>query len=907
MKNSIYILLASFIALVSCSLDEFDQTVEQGYVGYVEIIPRPTNISGYNVSAQSTKAYTETQMTELEKKVYNAYLLAFKPNKELHEMQTLTVTGINSISSATLRTDVNNADITVCILANIPKSLVEGIDHVDDLSDLSNALEIEYATYEEAGYIGVPKMKLGLNSQNPNAITHCFPMCGIYTGPLATTTKEDGTFNPIQIPLKRLFSKVQVDISMDTYKNIFSLFEEWLGGLTGGLLNTYFRLDEYTIHNLPTKVMLSEMKKGQDSKHPTADSPWATDLDNKDDNFISEQTVTCNRYIWDISSSEDLEDEEMSYSFSFYVPEYGLIPATTNTDEKSKPLLVKDLNKIPVYLTLKGRVHFPDGTFADAVYHIYLGEDHTESFSLFRNYLYINKFVITGTNHLTSDHRVDRLPLDLVEVYGESANCYIITLPGEYILDTYAGVVKNFTGVNKLEGTPYEVWNITNGDVDNVIQFKESSSDQIIFEVNESKNPIKPGNALIALRDENENILWSWHIWFCEHNPMGEEDTYRGSDGNLHEVMNRALGATDADELDMTWLDNANSVLGLLGLDINDYINVDDLRMSLVWKDGLYYQWGRKDPLNVAFTGDRTDANISDSDKKYWYSVAEGGSFELSKAYPNTFYKGWSGSGAGWSNVKSTNDPCPPGYKVPPSDIWKAKPNSDAAGKKLTDNLTILGSDDDRYTYNLSQTGVESYFVFFPYNANYESSTGMLPSESLQPITGTTPVGEYTYGYNDNLKSGDWIGIAVGSLNLQIVAIKITEVSYKFNINAHRGFLWASNDKSSLVYGISDPERSGIFSDVEITGLKYKQATITTKKSWGQVYVDKITWPDNYTPVSDINTLQGNNWDAIKLALPENLENNYIKPNNIGGDSYIYDKGQNLSVSDAAHIRCVKE
>ena len=56
--------------------------------------------------------------------------------------------------------------------------------------------------------------------------------------------------------------------------------------------------------------------------------------------------------------------------------------------------------------------------------------------------------------------RVEILPLNLVETYGQSANCYIISLPGTYEIDTYKGVVKNLSSATKMQGkSAGVVWN----------------------------------------------------------------------------------------------------------------------------------------------------------------------------------------------------------------------------------------------------------------------------------------------------------------------------------------------------------------------------------------------------------------------------------------------------------------
>ena len=66
--------------MTSCSIAEMDP-IEAGRDGYVEFIARPMSFTGYNVSSVTTKAaYTEEQMTDIERAIYSAYLLIYKPD-----------------------------------------------------------------------------------------------------------------------------------------------------------------------------------------------------------------------------------------------------------------------------------------------------------------------------------------------------------------------------------------------------------------------------------------------------------------------------------------------------------------------------------------------------------------------------------------------------------------------------------------------------------------------------------------------------------------------------------------------------------------------------------------------------------------------------------------------------------
>lgn len=89
-----------------------------------------------------------------------------------------------------------------------------------------------------------------------------------------------------------------------------------------------------------------------------------------------------------------------------------------------------------------------------------------------------------------------------------------------------------------------------------------------------AKDPNDPekfmeGNAVIAVYDENRNVLWSWHIWITD---MPQEVSYTEGETTIT-LLDRNLGATAA-----TWEGSGTS----WGNTLETY--------------GLYYQWGRKDP-----------------------------------------------------------------------------------------------------------------------------------------------------------------------------------------------------------------------------------------------------------------------------------------------------------------------
>ncbi|MBR5610852.1 MAG: hypothetical protein IKW65_04960 [Bacteroidales bacterium] len=137
------------------------------------------------------------------------------------------------------------------------------------------------------------------------------------------------------------------------------------------------------------------------------------------------------------------------------------------------------------------------------------------------------------------------------------------------------------------------------------------------------------GNALVAAKDANGTILWSWHIW-CTDTPA--EHIYINHQNQYFRVLDRNLGATRADR-------------GTGGEDWMDAV-------------GLHYQWGRKDPLinKCATIG-------------YQLSIQE--SIEFATRLCSQHQWMYDINPRLWTDTtKTIYDPCPVGYKVSPNAIW---------------------------------------------------------------------------------------------------------------------------------------------------------------------------------------------------------------------------------------------
>lgn len=172
------------------------------------------------------------------------------------------------------------------------------------------------------------------------------------------------------------------------------------------------------------------------------------------------------------------------------------------------------------------------------------------------------------------------------------------------------------------------------------------------------------GNAVVAITDASDRILWSWHLWITAYDP---DAPYNIKKNNGFTLMDRNLGAHAA---------TSGSASAM----------------------GLYYQWGRKDPFPppAAFTPSTPTAGVSiygfsgspltDEADGIVHSASAAATYEEGILNPMTFfgmnssYNNWIASGGHnnyWnttSNQKGYYDPCPEGWRVPTSGAGNRSP-----------------------------------------------------------------------------------------------------------------------------------------------------------------------------------------------------------------------------------------
>ena len=302
-----------------------------------------------------------------------------------------------------------------------------------------------------------------------------------------------------------------------------------------------------------------------------------------------------------------------------------------------------------------------------------------------------------------------------------TANCYIVKTAGDYSFDaTVRGNGRIVEGVDftgeKL--APKDVKLVWQSDKNGLIDSLELKDGRIYFTVKKLG-----GNALVAALDEDENIIWSWHIWL-----LNEEIADLKTGGGVM-VMDRNLGATSLD------FDSPES-------------------------HGMLYQWGRTDPFPASpvvsggttstmpvpvydFDGNEVEivsSSMENSENNTIDYAISNPTSVLSNKYQYAECRDWlwkdfsnpalwGGSGG----EKSLFDPCPAGYRVPKLGTFDFFTSSggyetDIAGFSVFDIDSDGVTDGNDYRngwYILLDPDLDSY-SYFPAATRYDGYYAML-------------------------------------------------------------------------------------------------------------------------------------------------------------------------------------
>lgn len=295
-----------------------------------------------------------------------------------------------------------------------------------------------------------------------------------------------------------------------------------------------------------------------------------------------------------------------------------------------------------------------------------------------------------------------------------TANCYVVSAAGTYQLPLVYGNAKKNGSENSAAyqggdfkdylNRPISSSSIIGADnavlvwSDGFFMFKDihldATKQNLVFTID--SNYMQQANAVLAVRDASNRIMWSWHIWVTERPVYTVRHILQDyfDDSNTYVLMQCNLGWVDGktvyyNQRDLTFR------FTQVGSGKTDELIVTQKGATFDYKDvgSTYYQWGRKDPLVALKNWDSheyKDYRLHETgDPDYVYRV-ETGSTTIGNAiqHPNVFYTRTPGvtDGADWNgdhtttlwnagdnggtlesttSVKTIYDPSPRGFKVP--------------------------------------------------------------------------------------------------------------------------------------------------------------------------------------------------------------------------------------------------
>lgn len=401
--------------------------------------------------------------------------------------------------------------------------------------------------------------------------------------------------------------------------------------------------------------------------------------------------------------------------------------------------------------------------------------------------LVINRSKARHTTPLTY---TETIPVNLSD--RGTSNSYIVSEGGAYKFDASvigngkAGIIEGVsfhtTDPSITPNSAELLWESPNGLITGLGYNSEEKTISFIASMLE-------GNALIAAKDENGDIIWSWHIW-CTDRPA--EQTYINYSDQTFSVQDRNLGATRADRgTGDEWLESV----------------------------GLHYQWGRKDPFTYNPNSDERTLS--------WKLSIEESIKNPTRVSTNdqwmdpTNYALWTDS------LKTIYDPCPVGYKVPPREVWTGFTST---GMSVSKKDEINASGDYDCGWNFKYDGTNT--TWYPATSSADYWNGVY---SQVPSTGR--------GYYWSSSTNSW-----NAYGLEF----FYESDYNLSMNFTEHALGNPLSVRCMVDMDYIDAALPIVTVDKITGIGYEsahiEATATTPEGVAEILSKGLVWSTEHNP-----------------------------------------------------------
>ncbi|MCI6212797.1 MAG: fimbrillin family protein, partial [Bacteroides heparinolyticus] len=365
-----------------------------------------------------------------------------------------------------------------------------------------------------------------------------------------------------------------------------------------------------------------------------------------------------------------------------------------------------------------------------------------------------------------------------------TANCYVVNAPGTYRLPlVYGNAVKggvtnssaytstasganvlttfiNHRGANITDPYIYNNTNCTPNsctlvwqDEPNLVTNVALSSDGHFLEFTVNQSTIRQGNAVVAVRNASNTVLWSWHIWVTDYVPGSGDKAITNYQNRTYTILPVNIG----------WCDGEEEIYAERTVQVRFKQTDTGATKTITVKqkahtitelgNNTFYQWGRKDPFVGALAGNinktwydangnvKTNQLPPISGFSYNACITSGitlpNTFCTNNSMDNKYANLWSANNTVYTTndnpvVKTIYDPSPVGYKLPPSNVYTG--------------FTTTG----QYTSDPSQFNVQGPWNKgwnFHCGLNHSGSTVFFPASGVRSYNSAVPfnVGSYAY------------------------------------------------------------------------------------------------------------------------------------------------------------------
>mgnify|MGYP001159080876 CR=1 FL=1 len=295
-------------------------------------------------------------------------------------------------------------------------------------------------------------------------------------------------------------------------------------------------------------------------------------------------------------------------------------------------------------------------------------------------------------NAAVSDYDLSLHDVSGARIERSTANTYVVRAGGTYLIPLVVGnTITNgkthiFTGryadtfVNwkgqQVTAANYKITEATGAKMlwcdagDNILSnlsIVDGDDGLKFLRFNVSRDNIAPGNALLAVTDQNGNVIWSWQIWLTGADLSYTIPVRYRQNSKTYQFSPLPLGSTGNGMRRILVRIRQNDSGKTAIVTLNQMVSAGS-------NESPYYQWGRKDPMPRSydisgFSHQATKASLSQAimNPNVFYHNSKNW---CSDFHADLWSTGRNGFGAWEQNGKTIYDPSPVGYKVPAAAAW---------------------------------------------------------------------------------------------------------------------------------------------------------------------------------------------------------------------------------------------